>query len=117
MFGTGYLIIWLSTNLYLNHTFKTGLSQAVSSASHKHYRLDIESVKTGPYLNSLTIRNLDLMPSDINPKKKWSNHDVLHIAELEIPCPDICFVLFSPGAASASTQQISREILSLGITD
>ena len=110
IFTTAYLLAWLSVNLYLDKTFKEELGRSLSSRSGLQYRLVIGSLRSGPDLNSLTIKRLELYPLE-NGKYERTNQTGLHIAELHVQCPDLCFFPFRPARAILSAQQVSMEIL------
>jgi hypothetical protein len=116
MFGYAYLVLWLGTNFYLDHTFKTDLLEAVSSATDHHCHPAIASLKASFSLNALTISELDLTASGkaLNNQLPKKN---IHIVKLEIPCPDIYLVLFQPrSSVIALTEKVSSAIISFDKT-
>jgi len=111
IFTLAYLLVWLSTNLYLDNTFKENLRRSFSSEAGLRYRLIVGSLRSGPDLNSLTIKKLELIPigDGANERTKQTG---LQIAELQVHCPDLCFFPFRPTEATLSVHNVSMEILS-----
>ncbi|HWR00614.1 MAG TPA: hypothetical protein VN371_02030 [Chlorobaculum sp.] len=110
IFTTAYLLAWSSVNLYLDKTFKEELGRSFASRSGTRYRLVIGSLRSGPDLNSLTIKKLELYPLE-NGTNERKNETGLQIAELHVQCPDLCFFPFRPAWATLSAHLVTLEIL------
>jgi len=108
LFTAAYLMVWLSTNIYLDHAFRAKLAQAFSPEAGSRYRLTIGSLGTGPELSYLTLKQLELVPIDSVGSEPL--HSV-RIDKLDISCPDIGFLLFRPSWAENTTRVVSRELL------
>jgi hypothetical protein len=111
IFTSAYLVVWLSTNLYLDKTFKDDLKRSFTSDAGIRYQLSIGSLRSGPDLNSLTLKRLELIPLG-NGEKERTKLPGLQIDELQVHCPDLCFFPFRPTEATRSVHQVSMEILS-----
>jgi hypothetical protein len=111
IFSAAYLVVWLLTNVYLDHTFKELLKRSFISATGRHYRLNIASLSSGPALDTITLKQLELIPLAVAGSADEARSG-RQIAEIEISCPDLGFLFFRPAAAKDSTQNISLEILS-----
>ena len=111
IFTSAYLVVWLVTNLYLDKTFKDDLKRSFTSDAGLQYRLSIGSLRSGPDLNSLTLKRLELIPLG-NGENEKTKIPGLQIAELQVHCPDLCFFPFRPKEATRSVHQVSLEILS-----
>jgi hypothetical protein len=110
IFAMTYLVVWLSMNFWLDHSFKRHLKQVIVTEAGKHYRIDIGSLRSGADLNSLTLKKLALTP--IDDENAGTNQVPLEIAELRIDCPDLGLFPFSPADEMHSLRKVSRTILS-----
>jgi hypothetical protein len=111
IFALTYLLVWLSMNLYLNHSFKHHLKQIFITEAGQHYRIDIGSLRSGADLNSLMLKKLELTPIG-NAETEGANRSAMQIAELRIECTDLSFFPFRPADEMLSLRMISRQILS-----
>ncbi|NTU53328.1 MAG: hypothetical protein HGA97_06445 [Chlorobiaceae bacterium] len=111
IFASIYGMVWISTNIYLGHSFKRHLEHLFISETGQRYQLDIGSLRSGFDLNSITLKKLALTPLGDRAQLN-TTPSVMHIPELRIECPDLSFLLFRPGAEKLSMHQISRKILS-----
>ena len=111
IFSLAYLMVWLLTNVYLDHTFKETLKRSFISATGQHYTLHIASLSSGPTLDTITLKKLEMVPI-ASAVGEHGAPESRQIAELKIACPNLGFFFFRPAAANDSTQNISREILS-----
>ncbi len=114
IFAMTYLAVWLSTNLWLNHSFKRHLKQIFVTETGQQYRIDIGSLRSGADLNSLKLKQLQLTPID-GTFNAGSNHAARQIAELQIDCPDLSFFPFRPADETLSLRMISRQIMSSSV--
>lgn len=111
IFATAYMAVWLSTNIYLAHSFKHHLQNIFLAETGQRYKLDIGSLRPGLDLNSITLKKLALTPVG-HDRTQGTPPSVMRIPEIRIDCPDIGFFLFSEGNQLLSMQQVSRKILS-----
>jgi hypothetical protein len=111
IFTSAYLLVWLSINHYLDHTFKHHLKQIFVTEANRQYRIDIGSLRSGADLNSLMFKKLELTPVGETQNKK-KNLSVMEITELRIECPDLSFFPFRPADEIHSIRMVSRKILS-----
>ena len=114
IFAMTYFAVWLSTNLWLNHSFKRHLKQIFVTETGQQYRIDIGSLRSGADLNSLKLKQLQLTPID-GALNAGSNHAARQIAELRIDCPNLSFIPFRPADEALSLHLISRQILSSSV--
>lgn len=111
IFALAYLVVWLSMNFWLDHSFKRRLKQIFIAEAGQQYRIDIGSLRSGADLNSLTLKNLALIPIS-DAENQRTNGSALQIAELRIECSDLSFVPFRPADEQLSLRKVSRTILS-----
>lgn len=111
IFALAYLVVWLSMNFWLDHSFKRRLKQIFIAETGQQYRIDIGSLRSGADLNSLTLKNLALIPIS-DAENQRTNGSALQIAELRIECSDLSFVPFRPADEQLSLRKVSRTILS-----
>jgi len=114
IFTSAYLLVWLSINHYLDHTFKHHLKQIFVTETNRQYRIDIGSLRSGADLNSLMIKKLELTPVGETDNQR-TNCSVLEIAELRIECPNLSFFPFRPAEEIHSIHMVSRKILSASV--
>jgi hypothetical protein len=108
LFAAFYLVVWCSTNIYLDHTFRNNLTRSFSSVAGSRYQLKIGSLGTGPELNFLTLKQLELVPV---PSGSSSPTGSIMIDKLDIACPDIGFLLIRPSWAEITMQMVSQKLL------
>jgi len=108
LFAAFYLVVWLSTNLYLDHTFRNNLTRSFSSVAGSRYHLKIGSLGTGPELNFLTLKKLELVPIQSGHSSPSRS---IRIDKLDIACPDIGFLLIRPSWAENTTRMVSQKLL------
>ncbi|AOS83278.1 hypothetical protein BIU88_03445 [Chlorobaculum limnaeum] len=111
IFALAYLAVWLSLNFWLDHSFKRHLKQRFITEAGQRYRIDIGSLRSGADLNSLMLKNLELIPIR-NDESQRTNRSVLEIAELRIECSDLSFFPFRPADELLSLRKICHAILS-----
>lgn len=114
IFALAYLVVWLSMNFWLDHSFKRHLKQMFIAETGQQYRIDIGSLRSGADLNSLTLKNLALIPIS-DAENQRTNGSALQIAELRIECSDLSFVPFRPADELLSLRKVSRTILSSSV--
>lgn len=108
LFAAAYLTVWLSTNFYLDHRFREHLTRAFNSASGSRYRLSIGDLDTSLELSSLTLQQLELVPVSGNSPEHAHR---IRIDKLDISCPEIGLVLFSPSKVDDTTERIARQLI------
>jgi hypothetical protein len=110
IFALAYLVVWLSMNLWLDHSFKHHLKQIFITETGQQYRIDIGSLRSGADLNSLMLKNLALTPIS-NAENQRTNSSALQIAELRIECPNLSFFPFRPADKLLSLRKVCHAIL------
>ena len=112
LFPAAYLLVYFSTNIYLNAGFKKNLSQSVNKATGNTWQISIKSLKSGLVLNSVTLNHIELTPIVRHESNgKIINHTIT-IKNLEIACPELQKLLFSPAERMQSTKTVCDKILS-----
>ncbi|RXK88537.1 hypothetical protein EST62_02535 [Chlorobaculum sp. 24CR] len=111
IFASAYLLVWLSMNLWLDHTFKGHLEQVFISEAGQRFQIDIGSLRSGADLNSLMLKKLELTPIG-GAENLRTNRPSLEIAELQIECPDLSFFPFRPADEMPALRKVCRKILS-----
>jgi hypothetical protein len=111
LFPAAYLLIYLSTNIYLNADFKKNLSQSVNHATGNTWQISIKSLKSGFVLDSVTLNQIELTPI-VRPENKGkpASHPIT-IKKLEVAYPEIEKVLFSRKERLLSTKTVCDKIL------
>jgi hypothetical protein len=106
MFPAAYLLVYTSTNIYLNAEFKKNLAQSVKQATGSTWQISIKSVSSDLMLDSVTLNHIELTPAG------RLEHPSIIIPTIEVNCPDLQNMLFSPAKRLSSTQVICEKILS-----
>ncbi len=112
LFPAGYLLVYLSTNIYLNADFKKNLSQSVNQATGNTWQISIKSVKSGLILNSVTLHHIELTPIGRHENNGQGTNHTITIKTLEIACPELQNLLFSRTERLLSTKTVCEKILS-----
>lgn len=111
LFPASYLLVYLSTNIYLNADFKKSLSRSFNQATGNTWQLNIKNVKSGLVLNSVTLDTVELTPiAGHNNSRQGTNHAIT-IKTLEIACPELQNILFSRKERLLSTKTVCEKIL------
>lgn len=105
LFPAAYLLVYTSTNIYLNARFKTNLAQSVKQATGSAWEISIKSLSSDLILNSVTLNHIELTPAGT------LKHPAITIPTIEVNCPDLQALLFSPAKRLSSTEVISKKIL------
>ncbi|MEI8102222.1 MAG: hypothetical protein WCG61_01690 [Chlorobium sp.] len=108
LFPAAYLLVYTSTNIYLNAAFKHNLAHSVNQATGNTWNTSISSVTAGLILDSIKLNHVTLSPADTTAK----NSKRITLTTLEIPCNNLQLLLFSPSKRFSSTETISEKILS-----
>ena len=111
LFPAAYLLLYLSTNIYLNIDFKKNLYQSVSKATGNTWQVSIKSLRSSLILDSVTLNQIELTPvtRPENPGKR-SCHPII-INKLEIAYPELEKLLFSRKERQRSTKALCEKIL------
>jgi hypothetical protein len=112
LFPASYLLIYLSTNIYLNADFKQNLSQSITQLTGNTWQISINSLTSGPVLDSMTLNHIELTPVvRLQNSTQHSNHSIT-ITSLKIACPELQNILFSRQERLSSTKTVCEKILS-----
>ena len=111
LFPTAYLLVYLSTNIYLNADFKKNLSQSVTQATGNTWQISIKSLKSDLVMDSVTLNQIELTPI-VRPEEngQHTSHPIT-INKLEIAHPELEKLLFSRRERLSSTKTICDKIL------
>ena len=112
LFPAAYLLVYLSTNIYLNADFKKNLSQSVARATSNTWHLSIKSLNSGPGLDSIMLNTIELTPVVQSRNSKPGTNHAITIKTIEIACPELQNILFSHKERLLSTRAICEKILS-----
>lgn len=112
LFPASYLLVYLSTNIYLNADFKQNLSRSITQATGNTWHINIKSVKSGLVLNTLTLDTVELTRIAGHNNSGQSTNHAITIKTLEIACPKLQNILFSHKERILSTKTICEKILS-----
>ncbi len=112
LFPAAYLLVYLSTNIYLNTDFKKNLSVSVNQATGNTWKINIKNVKSGLVLNSVTLDNVELTPIAGRQKSGQRTNHAITIKTLEIAFPELQNILFSRKKQLLTTEIICKKILS-----
>ncbi len=108
LFPAAYLLVYTSTNIYLNTVFKTNLARSVNQASDSTWKITIKSLSSDLILDSVTLKYIKLTPSGTSAQPPVT------IPTIEVNCSNLEKLLFSPAKRASSTQVIREKIFSDG---
>ncbi len=111
LFPAGYLLVYLSTNIFLNADFKKNLAQSVNQATGNSWQVSIKSLKSGLILDSVTLQDIELTPTSAPESNLQHPAHTITIQTLEIPCPNLEKLLFSHTERILSAKVICKKIL------
>ncbi len=111
LFPAGYLLVYLSTNIFLNADFKKNIAQSVGQATGNTWQVSIKSLKSGLILDSVTLNDIELTPAGAAESNLQHPAHTITIPTLEIPCPNLEKLLFSHADRNLSTNVICKKIL------
>ena len=111
LFPAGYLLVYLSTNIFLNADFKKNIAQSVGQATGNTWQVSIKSLKSGLILDSVTLNDIELTPTGAPESNLQHPAHTITIPTLEIPCPNLEKLLFSHTERILSTKVICKKIL------
>ncbi len=112
LFPAAYLLVYLSTNIYLNADFKKNLSRSVTRSTGNTWHVSITSLNSGLGLDSITLNTIELTPVVQSHIHGQSTHHATTIKTLEIAYPELQNILFSPKERLSSTKAVCEKILS-----
>jgi hypothetical protein len=111
LFPAGYLLVYLSTNIFLNADFKKNIAQSVNQATGNTWLVSIKSLKSGLILDSVTLNDIELTQTGTPESHLQHQAHTITIPTLEIPCPNLEKLLFSHAERILSTKVICKKIL------
>ncbi len=111
LFPAGYLLVYLSTHIYLNVEFKKTLSQCISQATGNTWQVSIKSLKPGLILDSVTLNHIEFTQTKGSEQNIQTPAQTITIQSLNIPCPDLEKLLFSHTERVSSTKAVCEKIL------
>jgi hypothetical protein len=111
LFPAGYLLLYLSTNIYLNDNYKKTLARYFNRATGNTRQLSIRSLKAGFVFDSVTLNNIELSSTLPVRENEKSSESRTTIRCLKIAYPDLQKLLFSRTALQLSTKNICDKIL------
>jgi len=111
LFPAGYLLLYLSTNIYLNADFKKSLSLSVQRATGNRWHIHIKSLKTGWILNSVTLNEIEFTKAAMPENRGQVANHSMTINTLEIPTPHLQQLLFSNADLMSSTNALCEKII------
>ena len=112
LFPASYLLIYLSTNIYLNADFKKNLSRSIPQVTGNRWQISIKSLTSGLVLDSVTLNHIELTPV-VRPQNSTQHAThAITITSLKIACPELQNILFSRKERLSSTQAVCEKILS-----
>ncbi len=111
LFPAGYLVLYLSTNIYLNSDFKKNLSQSFNTATDNNWQISVKSLKSGLFLDSVTLDHIELKKREMPERNNKETDRTIIIKTLEIPYPDLQKLLFSSTERLSSIQTVHEKII------
>jgi hypothetical protein len=111
LFPTGYLLLYLATNIYLNAEFKKDLSLSVSNATGNTWQINITSLKSGWALDSVTLNHIELIKTATLNNRETVPNSTITIKSIDIPFPNLEKLLFSSAERVLSTDTFCKKIL------
>jgi len=106
LFPAAYLLVYTSTNIYLNAQFKMNLAQSVKQATGSTWEISIKSLSSDLILDSVTLNHIELRATGAHEQSS------ITIPSIEVNCTDLQKLLFSPAKRISSTEAICEKILS-----
>ena len=111
LFPAGYLLVYLSINIYLNADFKENLAQSVSKATGNTWQTSIKSIKAGLVFDSVILKHIKLTKTTKPGMRANTGSRTITIDTLEIPFQNIQMLLFSSIERQSSTNALCEKIL------
>ena len=111
LFPAGYLVLYISTNIYLNSDFKKNISRSFNTATGDNWQISVKSLKSGLFLDSVTLNHIELTKRGMADQSNKVTYRTITIKRLEIPYPDLQKLLFSSAERLSSTQTVYEKIL------
>ena len=114
LFPTAYLLVYLSTSIYLNNAFKTELYQSIDRTSGNMVTIKVESISPNLQLDTMTLRSIDVIPAEHAESNESNNQPLQHIKSthaLAIRCPNLQQLLFNKEKRRSSITVISTILL------
>ncbi|EAT59094.1 hypothetical protein [Chlorobium ferrooxidans] len=111
LFPMAYLLLYLSTNIFLNKDYKKDLTLSFNRATGNSLHIKVASLKAGLIFDSVTLNQIELTSTVPVEGAKSSSGDKITIKSMKINSPDLQNILFSQCALQASTEQVCEKIL------
>ena len=111
LFPAGYLLLYLTTNIYLNADFKKNLTRSVRRVSGNTWNVSITSLKSGLVLDSVTLHHIELTKANMSESRAQVASPTIIINTLYIPYPNLQRLLFSSDERISSTSALCEKIL------
>jgi hypothetical protein len=111
LFPAGYLLLYLSTNIYLNENYKKCLAQTFNQATGNKMQISIKSLNAGFVFDSFTLNNIELTSTLPVADDQNSSDCRITISSLKIAAPDLQKLLFSRTAQQLSAKNVCDKIL------
>ena len=112
LFPVSYLLIYLSTNIYLNADFKQNLSRSITRTTGNTWQISINSLSSGLILDSVTLNHIELTPVVQSQNSTQQANHAFTIPSLKIAFPELQNILFSREDRLSSTKTVCEKILS-----
>ncbi len=112
LFPASYLLIYLSTNIYLNTDFKQNLSRSITQVTGNTWQISINSLSSGLILDSVTLNHIELTPVVQSQNSTQQANHAFTIPSLKIAFPELQNILFSREERLSSTKTVCEKILS-----
>ena len=112
LFPVSYLLIYLSTNIYLNADFKQNLSRSITRTTGNTWQISINSLSSGLILDSVTLNHIELTPVVQSQNSTQQANHAFTIPSLKIAFPELQNILFSREERLSSTKTVCEKILS-----
>ncbi len=111
LFPTAYLLVYLSTSIYLNNAFKTELYQSIDRTSGNMVTIKVESISPNLQLDTMTLRSIDVIPAESAESSNQPSQHIKSTHALAIRCPNLQQLLFNKEKRRSSITVISTILL------
>jgi hypothetical protein len=111
LFPSGYLLLYLSTNIYLNGDFKKNLSESVQNATGNTWHISIKSLQSDLVLDTVILNHIELTKAAMPENRADIARSTITINTLEIPLPNLQQLLFNSSERLTSTNALCDKIL------
>lgn len=111
LFPMGYLLLYLSTNIFLNDKYKKDLTRSFNHETGNSRQISIKSLKAGFIFDSVTLNQIELTSASPSHAAKSRTGEKTTINCMKIPSPNLQKLLYSRSEIQASTKNICKLIL------